>query len=55
LISDRKVVALIYGDFGQKEASPVRLDMLDILAQQAGISLEYALFRRQAAKASQKS
>ncbi len=55
LISDRKVVAVIYGDFGQKEASPVRLDMLEILSLQAGIVLEYALFRRQVAKAAQKS
>ncbi len=55
LISDRKVVAVIYGDFGQKEASPVRLDMLEILSLQAGIVLEYAVFRRQAEKAAQKS
>ncbi len=55
LISDRKVVAVIYGDFGQKKASPVRLDMLDILSLQAGIVLEYAIFRRQVAKAAQKS
>ncbi|MBP1733496.1 MAG: hypothetical protein H6Q55_3925, partial [Deltaproteobacteria bacterium] len=26
LISDRKVVAVVYGDFGKKEASPVQLD-----------------------------
>jgi len=55
LISEQRVVAVIYGDFGQKEASPVRLDMLEILSLQAGIVLEYALFRRQAAKAAQKS
>jgi DNA-binding NarL/FixJ family response regulator len=55
LIIDRKVVAIVYGDFGEKEASPVQLDILEILAQQVGISLEYALFRRQVAKASQKS
>jgi len=55
LISDRQVVAVIYGDFGQKEASPVRLDMLEILALQAGIALEYAAFRRQVTKAAQKS
>jgi len=55
LISDGKVVAVIYGDFGQKEASPVRLDMLEILSLQAGIVLEFALFRRQVAKAAQKS
>jgi hypothetical protein len=55
LISDRKVVAVVYGDFGKKEASPVQLDILEILAQQVGISLEYALFRRQMTKAPQKS
>jgi len=55
LISDRKVVAVVYGDFGQKEASPVQLDILEILAQQVGIVLEFALFRRQAAKAAQKA
>jgi Domain of unknown function (DUF4388) len=55
LICDRKVIAVIYGDFGQKEASPVRLDMLEILAHQAGIVLEHELFRRQVAKAAQKS
>ena len=55
LICDRKVVAVVYGDFGEKEASPVQLDILEILAQQVGIVLEYALFRRQMTKASQKS
>ncbi len=54
LISERKVVAVVYGDFGKKPASPVQLDILEILAQQVGISLEYAIFRRQAAKAPQK-
>ncbi len=55
LMSDRKVVAVVYGDFGQKEASPVRLDMLEILSLQAGIVLEYAIFRRQVTKADQRS
>ena len=55
LISDRKVVALIYGDFGQKEASPVRLDVLEILSLQAGIVLEYTIFRRHVEKAAQKA
>ncbi len=55
LISDRRVAAVIYGDFGQKEASPVRLDMLELLSLQAGIVLEYAIFRRQVAKAAQKT
>jgi DNA-binding NarL/FixJ family response regulator len=52
---DRKVVAVVYGDFGTKEASPVQLDILEILAQQVGLVLEYALFRRQMTKASQKT
>jgi len=55
LVCDRMAVAVVYGDFGKKEASPVQLDILEILAQQVGISLEYALFRRQVTKASQKS
>ncbi len=55
LLVDRKVVAIVYGDFGKKEASPVQLDILEILAQQVGIVLEYALFRRQMTKAAQKS
>jgi CheY-like chemotaxis protein len=55
LIIDRKVVAIVYGDFGKKDASPVQLDILEILAQQVGIVLEYALFRRQTTKASQQS
>jgi hypothetical protein len=55
VISDRKVVAVVYGDFGKKDASPVQLDILEILAYQVGISLEYALFRRQMTKASQKA
>jgi hypothetical protein len=51
VICDRKVAAVVYGDFGQKEAIPVQLDILEILGQQVGIVLEYALFRRQVAKA----
>lgn len=54
LLCDQKVLAIIYGDFGQKETSPVRLDMLEILAQQAGIALEYAIFRKQVTKTAQK-
>ena len=55
LISNRKVVAVVYGDFGKNEASPVQLDILEILAQQVGIVLEYVIYRRQMTKASQKS
>jgi len=55
VICDRKVIAVIYGDFGKNEATPVQLDILEILAQQVGLVLEYGLFRRQMTKASQKS
>jgi hypothetical protein len=55
VICDRKVVAVVYGDFGKKDAFPVHLDILEILAQQVGIVLEYALFRRQMTKSAQKS
>jgi hypothetical protein len=55
VISDRKVVAIVYGDFGQKETSPVQLDVLEVLAYQVGMSLEHALLKRQMAKVSQKA
>lgn len=48
LVSDQKVVAVIYGDFGAKEASPVQFEILEILAQQTSIVLENAMLRRQA-------
>lgn len=48
-----KVIALIYGDFGQKEASPVQIDGLEILASQAGLVLENSLYRKQLESASQ--
>jgi hypothetical protein len=54
VICDQKVIAIIFGDFGRKEASPVKLDILEILAQQVGTILEYALFRRQMNKRGQK-
>jgi len=49
-----KTVALTYGDFGRKEASPVQSDALEILANEAGLVLENALYRKQFSKASQK-
>jgi len=55
LISNRKVIAIVYGDFGKKESASVQLDILEILAQQVGIVLEYTLYRRQTMKTSQKT
>jgi hypothetical protein len=55
VICDHKVIAIVYGDFGKHEATAVQLDILEVLAQQVGLVLEYALYRRQVTKASQKS
>jgi hypothetical protein len=55
VVCDKKVVAIVYGDFGKKEASPIQLDILEILAQQVGIAVENALYRRQMLKAAQKA
>lgn len=49
-----KTVALAYGDFGNKEASPLQSGALEILANQAGLVLENILYRKQLNKGSQK-
>ena len=49
-----KVVAITYGDFGGKEASPIQNDVLEILANEAGMILENMLYRKQLSKASVK-
>jgi uncharacterized protein DUF4388 len=41
-----RVIALIYGDFGSKAASPPQIELLDILAQHAGLVLDNALYRK---------
>jgi hypothetical protein len=53
LICTKKVVAIVYGDFGKHELAPVQLDVLEVLAHQVGIVLECALYRRQATKATE--
>ena len=52
LKSRAKIIALTYGDFGRREASPAQSDLLEILADQAGLVVENALYRKQLAKAS---
>jgi hypothetical protein len=49
-----KTVTLTYGDFGGKETSSARIDLLEILANLAGLVLENALYRKQLNKASLK-
>jgi hypothetical protein len=41
-----KTLSLTYGDFGSKEPSPVEIDLLKILASQAGLVLENSLLRK---------
>ncbi|MBI5205983.1 MAG: DUF4388 domain-containing protein [Nitrospirae bacterium] len=45
-----KTVALIYGDFGGKEATTLQSDLLEILANEAGLILENILYRKQSSK-----
>ncbi len=47
LRTEKKTVALIYGDFGYSQATPVHTDALEILASQAGMAFELALTSRQ--------
>jgi len=49
-----KTVTLTYGDFGRKEASTLQSDILEILADEAGLVLDNALYRKQLNKASHK-
>jgi len=52
--SHGKTVTLTYGDFGGKEVSPVQSEVLEILANEAGLVLENTLYRRQLDQASRK-
>jgi hypothetical protein len=45
-----KTIALIYGDFGDNEAVPVQLDLLEIMAAQAELLLENVAYRKKLEK-----
>jgi hypothetical protein len=49
-----QVRAVIYGDFGKKDVLPVPVEMLEVLAQHAGLVLENAMYRAQILKIKQK-
>jgi len=49
-----RTIALTYGDFARKEPSPVQIDLLEILAIQAGLVLENILYKKHINKGSQK-
>jgi Domain of unknown function (DUF4388) len=51
LRSRGKTISLTYADFGADEPAPVVPDALEILARQAGLVLENALYRKQLVKA----
>lgn len=46
LVCGGKVIALIYGDFGHRGVAPVRTELLELVAGEAGLVLETALYRR---------
>ena len=46
LISRGKVIAVTYADFGNKPVSPPQINLLEALAQQAGLTLDNALYRK---------
>jgi len=47
-----KTVSLTYGDFGHREPSPAQVELLELLAGEAGLVLENALYRRKREKPS---
>jgi hypothetical protein len=49
-----KTVTVTYGDFGSKETAPLQTDILEILAQAAGLITENSLYRRHLEKAARK-
>lgn len=47
-----KTISLTYGDFGGRETAPLPAELLEILAAQAGLAVENALYRKKREKAS---
>ncbi|HET6515109.1 MAG TPA: DUF4388 domain-containing protein [Thermodesulfovibrionales bacterium] len=52
--SHGKTMTLTYGDFGLKEAVPVNTDLLELIANEAGLVMENTLYLKQLRKAAQK-
>ncbi|PLX79706.1 MAG: hypothetical protein C0616_10625 [Desulfuromonas sp.] len=48
--SNGRVITLTYGDFGEEEAAPIQVDILAILAHQAGLIVENSFFQKQLEK-----
>jgi len=47
-----KAIALIYGDFGNKSGAPLKIDLLEIVAQHASLVLENNIYRSKLASIS---
>ncbi len=45
LKTENKTRAIVYGDFGRREAESLKIDVFEILASQAGMAIEIALQR----------
>jgi hypothetical protein len=43
LKTENKTRAVVFGDFGRREAEPLKIDVFEILASQAGMAIELAL------------
>lgn len=50
-----RVIALIYGDFGDMAGSPLQIDLLDIAARHAGLLLDNSLYRKRCLASVQQS
>lgn len=54
LKTENRTRAIVYGDFGRREAEAVKIDVFEILASQAGMAIEIALQRTRFSKAAPK-
>lgn len=50
-----RVIALIYGDFGDMAGSPLQIELLDIVARHAGLLLDNGIYRKRYLASVQKS
>ncbi len=50
LKTENKTRAIVFGDFGRREAEPLKTDVFEILASQAGMAIEIALQRTRFSK-----
>ena len=54
LKTENKTRALVFGDFGRRDAEPIKIDVFEILASQAGMAIELALQKTRFSKVAPK-